>query len=110
MSTEIDYGEVMHRFYAGRQYGVSGPNYEDINWFEEEEAKPTREHLQTLWAEIAAEVETNKVYKQRMTPGNYPAVEQLVIALWDKIVEGDDTAVEELQARRLEIKTRYPKP
>jgi hypothetical protein len=31
---EIDFGEVMHRFYAGRQYGVRGPEYDDISWME----------------------------------------------------------------------------
>ena len=52
--SEIDYGAVMHKFYAGRQYGVRGPAYEDITWLENE-PKPTKEHLANLWEDIKDE-------------------------------------------------------
>ena len=44
MSSEIDFGEVMHRFYAGRQYGVRGPNYEDICGWNQANQCPAEKH------------------------------------------------------------------
>lgn len=111
MATEdIDYGEVIHKFYAGRQYGVTGPRYEDINWFDEELDKPTVEELEAKWEEIKDEVALNRIYEQRTTPGQYPAKEDLIIALWKKVMEGNDAPADELQALREEIKAKYPKP
>lgn len=105
---EIDFGEVMHKFYAGRQYGVMGPRYEDINWFETDEPKPTVEHLASLWETIKDEVAIKRVHQLRSTPGQYPALDQLVVALWEKVVEGKSETANALQQRRLEIKAKYP--
>ena len=41
----------------------------------------------------------------------YPDTEDLVVALWEMLVEGRETnAVQQLQARRLHTKSKYPKP
>lgn len=40
----------------------------------------------------------------------YPTIAQLTVAIWESIVEGRPASAEELQAMRLEIKNRYPKP
>ena len=109
MSGDVDFGEVMHRFYAGRQYGVRGPNYEDISWFEET-PKPTREELAGLWDQIKDEVALRRVWDQRSQPGKYPSKEELIVALWEKVVEGKSEYADELQARRLEIKKEFPTP
>lgn len=110
MATEdIDYGEVVHQFYAGRQYGVVGPRYEDINWFDEEIAKPTEEELRLKWDEIKDDIALRKIHAARSTPGEYPSKEDLIIALWEKVIEGNDDPAAALQARREEIKAKYPK-
>lgn len=105
----IDYGEVMHTYYAGLQYGVRGPNYEDITWLEST-PQPSKEHLAELWQEIKEKVSLQKVYNARALPGNYPSKEELIIALWDKIMENKNDYADELQSRRLEIKDQFPKP
>lgn len=109
MSDVVDFGEVMHRFYAGRQYGVRGPNYDDISWFEDS-PKPSREELTELWQEIKESVTVEKVYRQRTLPGRYPSREDMIVALWEKVIEGKSEFADELQAKRLEIKKQFPKP
>jgi hypothetical protein len=106
---DVDFGEVMHRFYAGRQYGVRGPNYEDITWLEDT-PKPSRIELMALWEEIKEEVAIRKVAMQRSMPGNYPSKDELIIALWEMVVENRPDLAQSLQARREEIKEKYPKP
>lgn len=108
MAEEIDFGEVMHEFYAGRQYGVRGPKYEDITWLEEE-PKPTVEELTELWYKIRDKVVSKKIAGQRTLPGEYPTTDELVVALWEKYEENRPEAAAALQKRREEIKARYPK-
>jgi hypothetical protein len=109
MSNEIDFGEVMHRFYAGRQYGVRGPNYEDISWMEVGEAKPSRELLAEKWETIKEEIRLRKIAQQRSTPGEYPSKDEILVALWEMVVENRPEKASALQARREEIKVKYPK-
>jgi len=43
--------------------------------------------------------------------GEYPSYNDLIVALWEHIVEGKDpkdSGVEDLQAKRVEIKNKYP--
>lgn len=105
----IDFGEVMHKFYAGRQYGVRGPNYEDITWLESE-PKPTIEELTEKWELIKDEVALRKVAQERSVPGRYPSKDEMIVALWEMVVENRPEMAEKLQARRAEIKAKFPKP
>ncbi len=108
MANEIDFGEVMHKFYAGRQYGVRGPNYDDISWFEDE-PKPSVEELAAKWETIKESVRLRKIAEARSTPGNYPSRDDMIVALWEMVVENRPEKAQELQARREEIKQRFPK-
>ena len=66
------------------------------------EAQPTVEQLDTFESQ-ANDVETlNQVYKNRKK--EYPTIEELVVALYDT----DDKAA--IDAKRAEIKLKYPKP
>lgn len=109
MTTTVDYGEVMHAFYAGRQYGVRGPNYEDITWLEST-PMPTREELDAKWEEIKDKVALRKIAQQRSAPGQYPSKDELIVALWEMIMENRPEYAQELQARREGVKALYPKP
>ena len=109
MADTIDFGEVMHKFYAGRQYGVRGPNYEDITWLESE-PMPSKEELAAKWEEIKEAVALRKVAEARSMPGNYPSRDDMIVALWEMIVEDRPEKAQELQARRAEIKAQFPKP
>lgn len=104
----VDFGEVMHKFYAGRLYGVKGPNYEDITWMEET-PKPSVEEMMEKWEEIKDEVNARKIAQLRSCPGKYPSKEDLVVALWEMIVEERPEYAQKLQAIREQVKLEYPK-
>lgn len=105
---DIDFGEVMHKFYAGRQYGVRGPNYEDITWLESE-PMPSREELLAKWDTIKDQVAARRVAQARSTPGMYPSKDEMIVALWEMVVEGRPETAQALQTRREEIKALFPK-
>jgi hypothetical protein len=106
---DVDYGEVIHKFYAGRQYGVRGPRYEDITWLEDT-PKPSAEELLVLWNQIKDEVAIKRTHQQRATPGNYPSRDDMIVALWEMVVENRPETAQALQARRVQIKKQFPKP
>lgn len=109
MAIDVDYGEVMHKFYAGRQYGVRGPAYEDITWLEDV-PKPSKAELEALWEQIKDAVELRRIHEARSAPGVYPHKDEMVVALWEKLIEGRPEKADALQAKRLEVKSQFPLP
>jgi len=39
----------------------------------------------------------------------YPPLSELIVALWEKVIEGRDDKAINLQVRRIEVKQKYPK-
>jgi hypothetical protein len=66
------------------------------------EAQPTKEQLDTLESQANDVEALNQVYKNRKK--EYPTIEELVVALYDT---DDKSAIE---AKRAEVKAKYPKP
>ena len=42
--------------------------------------------------------------------GEYPSAEELIVALWENVVEERAASVIELEAKRQDVKAKYPKP
>jgi len=62
-------------------------------------------------AEVARlEAEWNATQYQRDRQAEYPSLDELIVALWEGVVEERMAAVTALEAIRQEIKARYPKP
>lgn len=40
----------------------------------------------------------------------YPTIPELTVAIWESLVEGRPASADELQALRIAIKAKYPKP
>ena len=62
-------------------------------------------------AEVARlETEHNATQYQRDRAAEYPSIDELVVALWEGVVEERMAAVTALEAIRQQVKSRYPKP
>lgn len=70
--------------------------------------KPTEEHLQQLWDEKYELEYLNSIIVNKRK-SEYPAMDELIVALWEKIVEGKDDLVNQIQEKRQLIKDTYPK-
>ena len=110
MSDEVRYDEAMHHAYAGKQYGCMGSTYEGITWLEEDEPKPTAKQLEAIWDEIKADYKAAQVgFARKMA---YPSIEELTVAMWEKMVETDglsSDAITAIQAKRAQVKSDNPK-
>lgn len=57
----------------------------------------------------AIAIENDYRYLEQRTAA-YPKEHELLMALWEKVVEGDSTNADLLQAQRVAVKAAYPKP
>jgi len=69
--------------------------------------KPTLEELQNLWeVKYREQYEREKNKEKRLQ--EYPSQQELIVALWEKIVEGRENNILKIQEKRLQIKNKYP--
>ena len=78
-------------------------NGEQVQMSEQEE-KDTKEG----WAANEIIIEQNSWVYDRQN--EYPTIENLIVAMWEKQVSGDSTQFNKLESDRQAIKTKYPKP
>jgi hypothetical protein len=68
--------------------------------------KPTQEFLE---AELKSQQDAYDNDYARKRLEEYPSVDELVVALWEGVVEERMAAVTKLEGKRQAVKTKYPK-
>ena len=98
----------VQKIYPGWQGVVWGNSYEGIKPHElETRPIPTLEELEKAWASMQDEIALEEILRKRKA--EYPTTDELVVALWESIVEGRNEALASLQEKRLAVKKKYPK-
>ena len=75
---------------------------ESIEYFGDSTNKPTLKEIKAKQVELQAEYDAQEYARNRQA--EYPTIEELVVALYDT----DDKA--DIEAKRAEVKKKYPKP
>ena len=68
----------------------------------------TWEQVSAKQAELQAEYDAQEYARNRQA--EYPSINELIVALWENVVEERASAVISLEADRQAVKTKYPKP
>ena len=107
--------DVLDNMYAGdgkgQWYGWSDPFnkiYENIIIHDSSKEKPTKEYLESELARLQSEHDAQDYARNRQA--EYPSINDLIVALWENVVEERASAVVSLEADRQAVKTKYPKP
>ena len=69
--------------------------------------QPSESEIETAHAEWQAEYDAKEYARNRQA--EYPSINDLVVALWENVVEERAASVIELEAKRQDVKTKYPK-
>jgi hypothetical protein len=69
--------------------------------------QPTQSEIETAHAEWVTEHDAQEYARKRLA--EYPSIDELVVALWEGVVEERMQAVTALEAVRQAVKTKYPK-
>jgi len=90
--------------------GVHGFQIFDENGNEYFVTEPTEEIAIEKYNEIKfLEANPPKPSYQELRRNEYPALNELIVALWEKVIENRPELANELQSKREEIKEKYPK-
>jgi len=102
--------DVLVHLHTGQWFGWSDSKnkvYENLVIHGDKE-KPTKEFLESELASKQSEYDAQEYARNRQA--EYPSINDLIVALWENVVEERASAVVSLEADRQAIKTKYPKP
>ena len=101
---KVTASEVIQAITPEAEFGVYGDTYEGIEWAENYDGyKPTKEEFENKKIELENDYDTRQYQRQRAP--EYPDIKDQLDAIW----KGGD-AYEEMLARVMEVKAKYPKP
>ena len=59
---------------------------------------------------VELEKDFTNIKYQRNRASEYPNTNDLIVALWEKVIEGRSESADALEVKRQEVKTAHPKP
>ncbi len=89
------------------QVSVIGEDINRITWHDGNPNNITVGQIQEKQGEIQAEYDAQEYSRNRQA--EYPSLNELIVALWENVVEERAASVIALEAKRQAIKTKYPK-
>ena len=69
--------------------------------------QPSNAEIETAHAELQAEYDAQEYARNR--EAEYPSLNELIVALWENVVEERAASVVSLESKRQAIKAKYPK-
>ena len=101
--------DILIHVHRGQWFGWSDPKnkvYENLIIHGGQE-KPTQEFLEAELSRLQSEHDAKDYARNRQA--EYPSVTELIVALWENVVEERAASVISLEATRQAIKAKYPK-
>ena len=101
--------DVLIHLHSGQWFGWSDYKnkvYENLVIYGGQD-KPTKEFLESELARLQTENDAQEYARNRQA--EYPSINDLIVALWENVVEERASAVVSLEAKRQAVKTKYPK-
>ena len=94
------------------KFTLVGNSYAGLEWFSDNITKPTEAQIEAECAKLKIEHDALQYSRDRERAYNkaYLYDHDLLIALWEKVMESDSTAADALQVKRSKVKTDNPKP
>jgi hypothetical protein len=100
--------DVLVHLHSGQWFGWSDSKnkvYANLVIHSDDE-KPTQEWLET---ELKSQQDAYDNDHARKRKEEYPSIDELIVALWEGVVEERMAAVTKLEGKRQAVKTKYPK-
>jgi hypothetical protein len=101
--------DVLIKLHTGQWFGWSDSKnkvYANLIIHGDQE-KPTQEFLESELARLQSEYDAQDYARNRQA--EYPSTNDLIVALWENVIEERAASVIELEAKRQDVKTKYPK-
>lgn len=102
------YVDAIQSLVPGGQFSIRGKTLSGLDWHSTDIARPTDAAIEAELARLIAEWDAAEYKRKRAE--EYPALDALLVALWEATIEGRPATADELQAIREAVKAKYPKP
>ena len=80
----------------------------EIVWNSPDISQPTQSEIDAEIARLQAEYDA--LQYQRDRKAEYPPMDEIVVALWEAVIEERMASSIDLQSKRTTVKEKYPKP
>ena len=104
MIDEINRTSALASLRPGARWSMLG----DVITWNDETQQPTEEEINAEILRLQAEHDAQEYARDRQA--EYPSIDELVVALWENVIEERAASVIELEGLRQAVKTKYPKP
>jgi hypothetical protein len=101
--------DILIALHSGQWFGWSDSKnkvYENLIIHHSDKEKPSKEWLET---ELKSQQDAYDNDHARKRKEEYPSIDELVVALWEGVVEERMAAVTSLEAKRQAVKLKHPK-
>jgi hypothetical protein len=111
MTDPLHLRTVLKKYYADKNWRFSETaiSYDELEWFDQS-AKPTPAQVNEQYQEYVSNLWKTEHVAVRSS--EYPTTDELIVALWEKLVETDgltSAKITEIQNKRNAVKEKYPK-
>jgi len=100
----ISIADAIRSLTTGASFTVIG---DEINWFSPAIPQPTQAEIDAEITRLQAEQDATQYQRDRQA--EYPSLNELIVALWENVVEERAQSVVALEGKRQAVKTKYPK-
>ena len=101
------YIDAVRKLVSGNVGGICDGPISKLKFYEGQ-TPPTEEAIQAKLKELEAEYDSKSYARNRQE--NYPDKHDLLIALWEKVMEDRSESADALQSIRTKVKSDNPKP
>ena len=99
---EPTYVEAILSLTPNAKFGIYGTTLDGLEWPEQSSSRPSDEDIEAELKKLKDDYDAQEYARKR--EAEYPTIKELVVALYDT---DDKSAIE---AKRAEVKKKYPKP
>ena len=96
--------DALHSLCPGAEWSLRG---DELVWLDKKQSQPTQAEIDAEILRLQAEYDAQEYARNRQA--EYPSINDLIVALWENVVEERAASVIELEAKRQDVKTKYPK-
>lgn len=97
--------EALRTLAPGAEWSTDGTLITE--WFSPDIPQPTQDEIDAEIARLQAEYDAQEYARNRKA--EYPTLDELVVALWEAVIEERMASSIDLQGKRTAIKEKYPK-
>tara|TARA_R110002167_G_scaffold15147_1_gene60875 strand:- start:863 stop:1177 length:315 start_codon:yes stop_codon:yes gene_type:complete len=89
------------------QFSVNAEDINQITWYDSNPNNITDAQILAKQAELKTAYDAQEYARNRKE--EYPSIDELIVALWEGVVEERMAAVTKLEGKRQAVKAKYPK-